>query len=240
MTVEGTPTTVYSEVEAGVWRIAPVPVAQRPAIRLLSPLIGEDSALFDRITLRLLIIHDRPTWGNLLMNWSNVESRRRKQEAGTRGVGSNSGFYTGRLQLYPTEWENITIDIRGLEAGAEARRDEPIATIWADTEITWQDTLFHLKLELDLNRNPRGRADHPAFVEVDWIQLTGAEELLLGELPPREIAEAGLPARCSPNRVFLCWVRVSVAYFRKVLWAMSTAMGMPTWWWSGDTTRSSK
>ena len=190
----GTPTTVYSEVEAGVWRIAPVPVAQRPAIRLLSPLIGEDSDLFDWVTLRLRIIHDRPTWGNLLMNWSNVESRRRKQEAGTRGVGSNSGFYTGRYQLYPTEWENITIDIRALEAAAEARRQEPIATIRGDTAVTWQDTLFHLKLELDLNRNPRGRADHPAFVEVDWIQLTGAEELLLGELPPRELAvEAGLP-----------------------------------------------
>ena len=53
-----------------------------PAISLVSPLIGEDSALFDWVTLRLRIIHDRPTEGNLLMAWSNVESRRRKQEAG--------------------------------------------------------------------------------------------------------------------------------------------------------------
>ncbi len=172
-----TPTTVYSEVEAGVWRIAPVPGGHRPAIRLLSPLIGEDSALFDRVTLRLRIIHDRPTEGNLTMDWSNVESRRRKQEA---GQGAMSGFYTGRYQLYPTEWENITIDIRDLEAYSEA-------------EITWQDTLFHLQLDLALNTNLQGLADHPAFVEVDWIQLTGAEELLLGELQPREIAEAGLP-----------------------------------------------
>ena len=74
-----TPTTVYSEVEEGVWRIAPVPSGQIPAIRLLSPLIGEDSDLFDRVTLRLRIIHDRPTWGNLLMDWSNAESRRRKR-----------------------------------------------------------------------------------------------------------------------------------------------------------------
>ena len=166
-----------------------MPSGQIPAIRLLSPLIGEDSALFDRITLRLRIIHDRPTEGNLLMWWSNVESRRRKQEADD----DRSGFYTGRSQLYPIEWENITIDIRALEAAAEARRQEPIATIWADTELTWQDTLFHLQLDLNLNSNPRGPADHPAFVEVDWIQLTGAEELLLGELQPWEIAEAGLP-----------------------------------------------
>ena len=188
-----TPTTVYSEVEAGIWRIAPVPSGQQPAIRLLSPLIGEDSALFDRVTLRLRIIHDRPTGGNLLMNWSNVESRRRHQETGQGVLPSRSGFYTIQYQYYPIEWENITIDIRALEAGLEARREEPIATIWADTELTWQDTLFHLQLDLALNTNPQGPADHPAFVEVDWIQLTGAEELLLGELQPREIAEAGPP-----------------------------------------------
>ncbi|MXX40418.1 MAG: hypothetical protein F4Z85_20560, partial [Gemmatimonadetes bacterium] len=140
------PTTVYSEVEAGVWRIAPVPSGQQPAIRLLSPLIGEDSALFDRLTLRLRIIHDRPTGGNLLMYWSNTESRRRKQEADGRG-SSLSGFYTLRYQYYPIEWENITIDIRGLEAGLEARQEEPIATIWGDTSLVWQDTLFHLQLD---------------------------------------------------------------------------------------------
>ena len=188
-----TPTTVYSEVEDGVWRIAPVPSGQKPAIRLLSPLIGEDSDLFDQVTLRLRIIHDRPTGGNLQMNWSNVESRRLRKEAGFRGLESRSGFYTGRYQYYPIEWENITIDIRALEASLEARREEPIATIWADTSVTWQDTLFHLQLDLALNTNPQGPADHPAFVEVDWIQLTGAEELLLGELQPREIAEAGPP-----------------------------------------------
>ena len=186
-----TPTTVYSEVEDGVWRIAPVPNAQRPAINLLSPLIGEDSALFDRVTLRLRIIHDRPTGGNLLMNWSNVESRRRKQEEGH--YADMTGFYTIQYQYYPIEWENITIDIRALEAGLEARRQEPIATIWADTALVWQDTLFHLQLKLVLNSNPQSPADHPAFVEVDWIELTGAEELLLGELQPRAIAEAGLP-----------------------------------------------
>ena len=182
------PTTVYSEVEAGVWRIAPVPSGQRPAIRLLSPLIGEDSALFDRVTLRLRIVHDRPTEGNLLMDWSNVESRHLRKEAGDRGMDSRAGFYTGRYQLYPTEWENVTIDIRALEAAAEANPEEE----WL--AITWQDTLFHLQLDLALNYDAQGPDDHPAFLEVDWIQLTGAEELLLGELPPREIAvEAGSP-----------------------------------------------
>ena len=181
------PTTVYSEVEAGVWRIAPVPRGKAPAISLVSPLIGEDSALFDWVTLRLRIIHDRPTEGNLWMAWSNVESRRRKKEAPpSQGVTRERlKFSTGRFQLYPIEWENITIDIRALEAGAEAV---------PGAEITWQDTLFHLQLDLNLNIEPLGPADHPAFVEVDWIQLTGAEELLLGELQPQKIAvEAELP-----------------------------------------------
>ena len=88
------PTTVYSEVEAGVWRIAPVkPSGQRPAFSLVSPLIGEDSALFDWITLRLRIIHDLPIEdGNLLITWSNGESRRRKKEAGLEAV--RIGFST--------------------------------------------------------------------------------------------------------------------------------------------------
>ena len=177
------PTTVYSEVEAGVWRIAPVPRGKQPAISLVSPLIGADSALFDWVTLRLRIIHDRPTEGNLLMAWSNVESRRRKQEAGRDA--DMAGFRTIRYQLYPIEWENITIDIRALETGAEAA---------PEAEITWQDTLFHLQLDLNLNIESQGSADRPAFVEVDWIQLTGAEELLLGELQPQELAvEAELP-----------------------------------------------
>ena len=182
------PTTVYSEVEAGVWRIAPVPRGKQPAISLVSPLIGEDSALFDWVTLRLRIIHDRPTGGNLLMAWSNVESRRRKEEAPPIKPRVGAEFYTGREQLYPIEWENITIDIRDLEAGAEAHPEEE----WR--AVIWQDTLFHLKLDIVLNIYSQDPADHPAFVEVDWIQLTGAEELLLGELQPRAVAvEGGLP-----------------------------------------------
>ena len=178
-------TTVYSEVEDGVWRIAPVPGGQRPAIQLRSPLIGEDSVLFDYITLRLRIIHDRPTGGNLHLRWFNTEYRGLKAVGGKISLDYRKKFYTGRYQIYPTEWENITLDIRALEAAAEAN---------PEAAITWQDTLFDFQLELNLNVNPQGPADHPAFIEVDWIQLTGAEELLLGELQPREVAaEAGLP-----------------------------------------------
>ena len=188
-TDRGSVSTVYSEVADGVWRIAPVPGAQRPAIQLRSPWIGEDSALFDRVTLRLRIIHDRPTEGRLVMEWFNTEYKRLidASRGGYIQFDIQSPFLTGRLQFYPTDWEHITIDLRALEAFAASNPEEGIA-------ITWQDTLFEFHLDLDLNDHAEGPADHPEFLEVDWIQLTGAEELLLGELQPQEVVvEAGLP-----------------------------------------------
>ena len=174
-------TTVYSEVADGVWRIAPVPGGQRPAIQLRSPPIGEDSDLFDYLTLRLRIIHDRPTGGNLLMSWFNTEYRRIREEVGQTGVVGHLGkFSTIRFQIYPTAWEEITIDIRALKVAAEASPEE---------EVIWQDTLYNFQLDLNLNIDPQGPGDHPAFVELDWIQLTGAEELLLGELHPRPVEQ---------------------------------------------------
>ena len=180
-------TTVYSEVADGVWRIAPVPGAQRPAINLRSPWIGEDSALFDRVTLRLRIIHHTPTEGQFQIQWFNPEFRR-LEEALRLGLIRDKPLYfrVGRRRFYPTEWEDITLDIRAFkEAALEAD---------AARKIGWQDTLFYFYMELVLNENPQDAADHPAFLEVDWIQLTGVEELLLGELQPREvIGEVGSP-----------------------------------------------
>ena len=178
-------TTVYSEVEDGVWRIAPVPGARKPTLQLRSPPIEEDSALFDWVTLRLRIIHHTPTQGTLWMRWFNSEYLRLLGLNQHDDEDEVMPFSTGRFQLYPTQWEDITIDIRALEAAAEA---DP------EFDIVWQDTLFEFRFDLALNHAARGPADHPAFVEVDWIQLTGVEELLLGELSPREIVvEAGLP-----------------------------------------------
>ena len=162
-----TSTTVRSEVADGVWRIAPAPSSRSPGILLLSPFIGEDSALFDHLTLRLRLIHHSPTEGWLLMSWDNTESRRRRAEMieGWRG-----GFYVlfSPRPVFTTDWQDITIDL--------------------DQEgVVWRDSLFYFQLEVVLNSYAEGPEDFPDFVEVDWIQLTGAEELMLGELPPREV-----------------------------------------------------
>ena len=159
-----------SEIVDGVWRIATVP-GRRPTVQLRSPLIGKDSALFDRLTLRLRIIHHSPTEGQQFsMRWSNA-AYIRLYDSFPKGV-----FSTGRQQSYPLEWEDITIDLRAL---AEAD------TEWA---ITWQDTLFDFQLDMLLYRDSQDVDNHPKFLEIDWIELTGAEELAQGELSPQDIA----------------------------------------------------
>ena len=158
---------LHSEIVDGVWRIAPVP-GRRPTVQLRSPWIGEDSALFDRLTLRLRLIHHSPTEGYFLLSWSNAANRR-LPPSDTRGV-----FGTGRPQSYPIEWEDITIDLRALAADPK----------W---KITWQDTLFIFRIDMELYRDSQDVGNHPKFLEIDSIQLTGAEELAQGELSPRDL-----------------------------------------------------
>ena len=168
---------LQSEVIDGVWRIAPMSgPGRRPTVSLRSPLIGKDSALFDRLTLRLRLIHHSPTEDIFVMNWFNAEERRRPDSDKKRVFG------TGGRQSYPLEWEDVTIDIRAdIRALAEAD---------TELEITWQDTLFNFSLDMVLYRDSQDVDNHPKFLEIDWIQLTGAEELAQGELSPRDIAVA--------------------------------------------------
>ena len=157
---------LHSEIVDGVWRIAPVP-GQRPTVSLSSPLIGKDSALFDRLTLRLRLIHHSPTeHGELRLGWANAEDRNQ---------------WTSLIQPYPTEWKEITLDLRALAEDPERK-------------VTWQDTLFNFSIYMILYRDSQDLENHPKFLEIDWIQLTGAEELAQGELTPEDIAvELGPP-----------------------------------------------
>ncbi len=163
---------LHSEIVDGVWRIAPVP-GRRPTVQLRSPLIGKDSALFDRLTLRLRLIHHSPTEGPFLMYWSNAERRRLLK-------GRSSTWRD--LQPYPLEWEELTVDLRAL---VEA---------YPEQEIIWQDTLYTIRIDMMLYRDSQDVDNHPKFLELDWIQLTGAEELAQGELSPRNLGvELGPP-----------------------------------------------
>ena len=174
--VEGINAPLHSEVVDGVWRMALVP-GQRPMVQLISPVIGEDSALFDRLTLRMRLIHHSPIEGFLWMHWSNVKYNRR-----TDFNVNEARFREERPQRYPIEWEEITVDVRALAEAGPAVRDYP---------ATWQDTLFNFHLTM---WGSRDADNYPTFLEIDSIQLTGAEELAQGELSPRNIAvEVGPP-----------------------------------------------
>ena len=163
---------LQNEIIDGVWRIAPA-LGGRPTVHLRSPLIGKDSALFDRLTLRLRLIHHSPTEGPFWMNWSNADTNDRRRPKGTGE----------QFQPYPIEWEEITVELRALAADPE----------W---EISWQDTLFILHIDMMLYRDSQDVANHPKFLEIDWIQLTGAEELAQGELSPRDLGvELGPPGK---------------------------------------------
>ena len=170
--VEGINAPLHSEVVDGVWRMALVP-NQNPLVQLISPVIGEDSALFDRLTLRLRLIHHSPIEGFFQMHWSNVKYSRRPDFN-----VNEARFREERRQRYPIEWEDITVDLRALAEAGPAVRDYP---------ATWQDTLFNFHLTMWGSRDVD---NYPTFLEIDSIQLTGAEELAQGELSPRDIAVA--------------------------------------------------
>ena len=111
------------------------------------------------------------------MHWSNVKYNRR-----TDFNVNEARFREERRQRYPIEWEDITVDLRALAAAGPAVRDYP---------ATWQDTLFNFHI---IMWGSQDVDNYPTFLEIDSIQLTGAEELAQGELSPRDIAvEVGPP-----------------------------------------------
>ena len=168
--VRGSLEPLQSDVVDGVWRIAPVP-GRRPTVQLRSPLIGKDSALFDCLTLRLRLIHHSPTEGPFVMDWSNAKKK---------GVAGPE-FVAGRDLSYPIEWEEVTLDLRTLAPDTKRK-------------IIWQDTLFNFQIDMLLYRDSQDVDNHPKFLEIDWIELTGAEELAQGELLPEDIGvEVGSP-----------------------------------------------
>ena len=96
------------------------------AIQLLSPFIGEDSALFDRVTLRLRLIHHSPTEGGFWMWWFNSERKRRYEMGERLGRVFHVDLST---YVFTTDWQDLTIDL--------------------DQEgLVWQDSLFYFSIFL--------------------------------------------------------------------------------------------
>ncbi len=149
------------EVDEGVWRIRVDPAftnsfnPSRPSVEVVSSTIGYDSSLFDRLRIRCRTVHDRPTEGNFSMEWDNAS-----------GHDISSLFFEGELPIqevvYTTEWQEVEVSLEG-QAG-------------------WEGLLRNLRLSFVLGSDLDTEVVE-AF-EIDWIELTGVEEVLQGELSP--------------------------------------------------------
>ena len=173
------------QVKDGVWTIdvSPSVAGEKyptPLVQVISPIIGYDSGLFDRVRVRLRTVHHRPTVGAFLLSWTN-EHNRPAPGRDPADLFSNRFSLIGQAGfVYTTEWQEVEITLP--ESDGEVAR--------GDREV-WEGLLWDIRLHFSLDwgeRNvPRSAAEVVGWLEIDWIELTGVEELLLGELAPPSV-----------------------------------------------------
>ncbi len=148
------------EVVDGVWKID---ISSSGSVEVISSFIGYDSHLFDRVQVRFRTVHHSPTVGGFGLYWTNKHNRVTPGPANDGYIGfslhGQSGF------VYTTEWQEVDIAL-------PASDDE--------TEKIWDGMLQDIRVRFVVG----GPADGVEFFEIDWIELTGVEERLQGELPP--------------------------------------------------------
>ena len=163
-------------VEDGVWRITVDPYVTKShystasvsvvsSAELVSPTIGYDSALFDHIRIRFRTVHDRPTEGSFSLAWTN------EHNAGLTidNFPENQFVHPYRPMTYTTEWQEEVIPL-------------------GQAETTWEGLLKDIQLSFVLDRAEASQAGELVkWFEIDWIELTGVEEQLQGELAPPHV-----------------------------------------------------
>jgi hypothetical protein len=183
-----------SEVSDGVWRVQVVPYQEgrQPSVMIISPHIGHDAALFDRIAIRFRLVHTQPVSNYLSLTWTNAHN--------WTYFGQDPGYKNGGCPpnpnclprftkvegpvVFTTDWQEVVID--NLQSGE---------AVWPDRgeyNTLWDGELSDISISInfvDQSRSPaqqvvRGPGDVPEALEIDWIQLTGVEEQIQGELPP--------------------------------------------------------
>ena len=169
-------------VADGVWTIDVSPSVAgeeypSPSVQLLSSTIGYDSGLFDRVRVRLRTVHHRPTVGSFWLAWTN-EHNRTAPGQDPAYLFSNRFWLPGRAGfVYTTEWQEVEVTLP--ESDGEVGPD--------DREV-WEGLLQDIRLGFSLDWGEQGvsrsAAEVVGWLEIDWIELTGVEELLAGELAP--------------------------------------------------------
>ena len=175
-------------VEEGVWRINAFRTdgLSGAGVTLISPTIGHDSHLFDRVRVRFRTVHPSPTTGALLLLWTN--------EHNLMFPGSDP-LPRGRFYLqanedygefvYTTEWQEVEFSLVDMEESSFGY------------QRLWEGPLDDIRLLFGLEDMTLSMINRPAStkvsaLEVDWIELTGVEEVLQGELPRPPVFDLGV------------------------------------------------
>ena len=152
------------EVADGVWKID---ISSSGSVEVISSFIGYDSHLFDRVRVRFRSVHHSPTVGGFLLTWTNEHN---STTPGTDPEGSYKARFLASGQsgfVYTTEWQEEEI---------------VLPTSDDETEKIWEGMLQDIRLRFSV-----GYENEVEFFEIDWIELTGVEERLQGELPPPHV-----------------------------------------------------
>ena len=173
-------------VEAGVWRIHAFRTdgLSGSGVELISPTIGYDSHLFDRVRVRFRTVHHSPTTGALLLRWTNEHNLMYPGSDPLPRRGRFSLLANGGEWVYTTEWQEFEFSLVDIEES------------FFGYYPLWEGLLDDIRLMFTVEFMTRSMPDRPAStkvagLEVDWIELTGVEELLQGELPRPPVFDLG-------------------------------------------------
>ena len=172
-------------VEDGVWTIDVSPsmagdALPSPSVEVVSPSIGHDSGLFDRVRARVRTVHHSPTVGSFSLAWTNEHNRTDPGQDPDRR-GRSRFFLIGQSGFaYTTEWQEVEFTLP--ESDGEIAPDD--REVW---EGLLQDIRLNFRLEWGEMGVSRPVDELVGWFEIDWIELTGEEELLAGELAPPSV-----------------------------------------------------
>ena len=167
-------------VEDGVWKIDVSSSVTgdwpKPNVELISPTIGHDSRLFDQIWVRFRTVHHSPTVGSFWLTWTNEHNLISPGEDPDNRSKSRFELSGQTDFVYTTDWQEVEF------------------SFVSQDEVMWEGLLRDIRLIFYLDRN---EDDVVGEIEIDWIELSGVEESLQGELPPPHVEyfrfdEAGL------------------------------------------------
>ena len=170
------------QVTDGVWTIDVSPSVAgeeypSPSVQLISSTIGYDSGLFDRVRVRFRTVHHRPTVGSFRLSWTNEHNRTIPGRDPVRGSINRFSLHGHGGFVYTTEWQEVELTL-----------PESDGEVYPGDREVWEGLLRDIRLNFSLDWGerdvPRSAAEVVGWLEIDWIELTGVEELLGGELAP--------------------------------------------------------